>query len=155
MYLKGVTLTLFYLLMAPVISSLISIALAFISPFLSLLSFLLILVLVFIIRMKRIRKDKFEAIDLTDEERDFVENIRKSIYGEWIISLKPSLFCLWVVSSLKFRINILWLILIKFLLFFLFALGLSYFLNLSSDMWKFWLIMFFYLFKEIRLFNAW
>lgn len=80
--LKGVTLTLFYILLAPVISSLISLVLAFISPIASMLSFLLILVLVFIIRMKRSRKDNFESIDLTDDEKEFLDNIKKSIYGE-------------------------------------------------------------------------
>lgn len=80
--LKGVTLTLFYILLAPVISSLISLVLAFISPIASMLSFLLILVLVFIIRMKRSRKDDFESIDLTDDEKEFLDNIKKSIYGE-------------------------------------------------------------------------
>ncbi|WP_458455576.1 TMEM175 family protein [Methanobrevibacter sp.] len=82
LYLKGVTLTLFYLLMAPVISSIISLVLAFVSPFLSLLSFLLIFILVFIIRMRRISKDNFNAIDLTEDEQEFIDNIRKSIYGE-------------------------------------------------------------------------
>jgi uncharacterized membrane protein len=82
LYLKGVLLTLFYLLLVPVISSLISIALAFISPLVSLLSFLLILVLTFIIRMKRGSKDNLEDIQLTDDEKEFIGNIRKSIYGE-------------------------------------------------------------------------
>ncbi len=82
LYMRGVTLTLFYLLSAPVISSLISIVLAFISPVLSVLSFLLILVLSVIIRMRRGRKDHLEGVDLNDDEMEFIENIRKSIYGE-------------------------------------------------------------------------
>ena len=81
LYIKGTTLTLFYILLAPVATSLISIALAFISPLASVLSFLLTLILVFFIRMKRFSKDKMD-LDLTDEEMEFVGNIRKSIYGE-------------------------------------------------------------------------
>ena len=80
--LKGVTLTLFYILLAPVISSLISLVLAFISPIASMLSFLLILVLSFIIRIKRGNKDSLEGVHLTDGEKELVGNIRKSIYGE-------------------------------------------------------------------------
>ena len=82
LYMRGVTLTLFYLLLAPVISSLISIALVFISPVLSLLSFLLVLVLSFIIRMRRGSKDNLDGVDLTDDEKELIDNIRKSIYGE-------------------------------------------------------------------------
>ena len=82
LYIRGVTLTLFYILLAPVISSIISIILAFISPMLSLLSFLLILVLTFIIRIKRGSKDSLENVHLTDDEKELVGNIRKSIYGE-------------------------------------------------------------------------
>jgi membrane protein implicated in regulation of membrane protease activity len=82
LYLKGVLLTLFYILLVPVISSVISLALAFISPLVSLLSFLLILVLTFIIRMRRGSKDNLEDIQLTDDEKEFIGNIRKSIYGE-------------------------------------------------------------------------
>lgn len=82
LYMRGVTLTLFYLLLAPVISSLISIALAFISPVLSLLSFLLVLVLSFIIRMRRGSKDHLDGVDLTDDENELIGNIRESIYGE-------------------------------------------------------------------------
>ena len=80
--LKGVTLTLFYILLAPVISSVISLVLAFISPMASILSFLLILILVFIIRMRRSRKDDYESVDLTDDEKEFLDNIKKSIYGK-------------------------------------------------------------------------
>ena len=46
------------------------------------ISFLLTLIFVFIIRMKRIGKDRLENVDLTDDEKEFVSNIRKSIYGE-------------------------------------------------------------------------
>ena len=81
-YLKGVLLTLLYLLLAPVISSVLSIILAFVSPLLSVLSFLLTWVLVFIIRIKRIGKDKLSDLDLNDDEERFMSNIRKSIYGE-------------------------------------------------------------------------
>ena len=83
LYIKGVTLTLFYLLLLPVISSLISLVLAFVSPLLSILSFLLILILRFIIRMRRSSKDKLDNIELTDDEKKFMENIRECIYGEW------------------------------------------------------------------------
>ena len=82
LYLKGVTLTLFYILLAPLISSLISLVLAFISPIASMLSFLLILIFVFIIRMKRSRNDDFVGIDLTEDEMEFLQNIKKSIYGD-------------------------------------------------------------------------
>ena len=82
LYLKGVTLTLFYILLAPLISSVISIVLAFISPIASVLSFLLILILVFIIRMRRSRKDDYDGVDLNDDEMEFLDNIKKSIYGE-------------------------------------------------------------------------
>ena len=82
LYLKGVTLTLFYILLAPLISSVISIVLAFISPIASVLSFLLILILVFVIRMRRSRKDNYDGVDLTDDEMEFLDNIKKSIYGE-------------------------------------------------------------------------
>ena len=82
LYLKGVTLTLFYILLAPLISSVISIVLAFISPIASVLSFLLILILVFVIRMRRSRKDNYDGVDLNDDEMEFLDNIKKSIYGE-------------------------------------------------------------------------
>lgn len=82
LYLKGVTLTLFYILLAPLISSVISIVLVFISPIASVLSFLLILILVFVIRMRRSRKDNYDGVDLNDDEMEFLDNIKKSIYGE-------------------------------------------------------------------------
>ena len=82
LYIKGVTLTLFYLLMSPVITSVISLLLAFISPLWSMLSFLLILFLRFFIRMKRERKDDLTNFQLSDEEKEFIENVKKSIYGE-------------------------------------------------------------------------
>ena len=82
LYVKGVTLTLFYLLLTPVISSLISLVLAFVSPLLSLLSFLLILILRFIIRMNRSSKDKLDDIELTDDEKEFIGNIRQCIYAD-------------------------------------------------------------------------
>ena len=82
LYLKGVTKTVFYLLMTPVISSIISILLAFISPGLSMASFLLVLVLRFIIRMRRGAKDSLDDIELSEDEKEFVNNVRCSIYGE-------------------------------------------------------------------------
>ena len=82
LYIRGVTLTVFYLLLAPVFTSLISLVLAFVSPLASILSFVLTLILVFVIRMKRFGKDNLEGIDLTDEEKEFVDNIKESIYGE-------------------------------------------------------------------------
>lgn len=82
LYLRGITLTLFYLLLAPVISSLLSLLLAFVSPIASVLSFLLTLLLVFLIRTRRFAKDNFDGIDLTDDEKEFLGNIRNSIYGE-------------------------------------------------------------------------
>lgn len=82
LYLRGITLTLFYLLLAPVISSLLSLLLAFVSPIASVLSFLLTLILVFLIRTRRFAKDNFDGIDLTDDEKEFIGNIRNSIYGD-------------------------------------------------------------------------
>ena len=82
LYLKGVTKTVFYLLMTPVISSIISILLAFISPVLSMASFLLVLVLRFVIRMRRTSKDHLDDIELSDDEKEFVNNVRNNIYGE-------------------------------------------------------------------------
>ncbi len=79
LYLKGVTLTLFYLLLAPLISSLISLVFAFISPIASILSFLLTLILVFFIRMKRFGKES--SGDLNDDEKEFLADIQESIYG--------------------------------------------------------------------------
>ena len=75
-------LAVFYLLMTPVISSIISILLAFISPGLSMASFLLVLVLRFIIRMRRGAKDSLDDIELSEDEKEFVNNVRCSIYGE-------------------------------------------------------------------------
>jgi len=43
---------------------------------------LLTLILVFLIRMKRFSKDNFDDIDLTDDEKEFIDNIRNCIYGE-------------------------------------------------------------------------
>lgn len=82
LYLRGITLTLFYLLLAPVISSLLSLLLAFVSPIASVLSFSLTLILVFLIRTRRFAKDNFDGMDLTDDEKEFLGNIRNSIYGE-------------------------------------------------------------------------
>ena len=82
LYIRGVTLTVFYLLMTPAISSIISILLAFISPGLSMASFLLVLVLRFVIRMRRTSKDHLDDIELSDDEKEFVNNIRNNIYGE-------------------------------------------------------------------------
>lgn len=82
LYLRGITLTLFYLLLAPVITSLLSLLLAFMSPKASILSFLLTLVLVFLIRTRRFASDNLVGLDLTDEEKEFLGNLRNSIYGE-------------------------------------------------------------------------
>ena len=82
LYIKGVTKTVFYLLMTPALSSIISLILAFISPGLSMSSFLLVLVLRFLIRMKRGAKDSLDDIELSDDEKEFVNNVRNSIYGD-------------------------------------------------------------------------
>ena len=82
LYIKGVTLTLLYILLAPVVSSLISLVLAFVSPVLSIMSFVLVLILRFLIRMRRVTKDSLDDIELTDDEKEFTENIRKTIYDE-------------------------------------------------------------------------
>ena len=81
LYVKGVTLTLLYILLSPVISSIISLILAFFSPLASILSFLLILILRFLIRMGRTSKDKLEDVELNDEEKEFLGNIKACIYG--------------------------------------------------------------------------
>ena len=82
LYIRGVTLTLLYILLAPVVSSLISLVLAFVSPVLSIVSFVLVLILRFLIRMRRATKDSLDDIELTDDEKEFTENIRKTIYDE-------------------------------------------------------------------------
>ena len=82
LYIRGATLTLFYLLLSPVVSSLISLVLAFISPLLSIVSFLLVLVLRFVIRMRRSSKDSLVDIELSDDEKEFIGNIKECIYGE-------------------------------------------------------------------------
>ena len=81
LYFRGVMLTLFYILMTPVLSSVISLILAF-SPLASILSFVLILILRFVIRMRRTSKDKLNDLELTDDEKELLENIRESIYGD-------------------------------------------------------------------------
>lgn len=81
LYFRGVMLTLFYILMTPVLSSVISLILAFFSPLASILSFVLILILRFVIRMRRTSKDKLNDLELTDNEKELLENIRESIYG--------------------------------------------------------------------------
>ena len=82
LYVRGVTLTLFYLLLTPVIGSLISLVLAFISPLASIMSFIVVLILRFAIRMKRTRTDKIQDIEITDDEREFLDKLRESIYGD-------------------------------------------------------------------------
>ena len=82
LYIKGTTLTLFYLLLVPVISSLISLVLAFVSPLLSVLSFLLMLIFRFVIRMRRSSKDNLDDIELTGDEKEFLGDIRECIYGD-------------------------------------------------------------------------
>jgi hypothetical protein len=32
--------------------------------------------------MRRSRKDDYDGVDLTDDEMEFLDNIKKSIYGE-------------------------------------------------------------------------
>ena len=68
--------------MTPALSSIISLILAFISPGLSMSSFLLVLVLRFLIRMKRGAKDSLDDIELSEDEKEFVNNVRISIYGD-------------------------------------------------------------------------
>ena len=82
LYIKGTTLTLFYLLLVPVIISLISLVLAFVSPLLSVLSFLLMLIFRFVIRMRRSSKDNLDDIELTGDEKEFLGDIRECIYGD-------------------------------------------------------------------------
>lgn len=79
-YMRGALLTIFYLVLSPIIISIISILLALISPILSILSFILILVLRLIIRMKRMKNDLNTDKNLTDTEREFLEEIEKTLY---------------------------------------------------------------------------
>lgn len=81
-YVKGIILTIFYLLMSPVISSIISLLLAFISPALSMVSFLLILALRLIIRMRGMGKDSPDDIELNEDEMEFISNVRSNLYGD-------------------------------------------------------------------------
>ena len=82
LYVRGVTLTLFYLLLTPAIGSLISLVLAFISPIASIMSFIVVLILRFAIRMKRTNRDQLQDIKITDDEREFLDKLRESIYGD-------------------------------------------------------------------------
>ena len=82
LYIKGTTLTLFYLILSPAIISIVSLLLAFVSPMLSLASFILNLLIRFIILGRREKKNDLINIELSDDEREFVENIKKSLYGE-------------------------------------------------------------------------
>ncbi len=81
-YMKGTTLTLFYILLSPVIISGISLILAFFSPILSMLSFMLILLLRFIIIIRREQKSDMSNIELNDDEKEFLENLKQNLYGE-------------------------------------------------------------------------
>ncbi|WP_298499790.1 TMEM175 family protein [uncultured Methanobrevibacter sp.] len=82
LYIKGTILTLFYILLSPVIISGISLILAFFSPLLSVLSFMLILILRFFIIIRRENKDNLADIELSDDEKEFIENVKKGLYGE-------------------------------------------------------------------------
>ena len=78
-YMRGAVLTLFYLVISPIITSIISILLSFVSPFLSIVSFVLILILKIIVRMKRVGTDS-DNEGLTDSEKEFLAEIEDSIY---------------------------------------------------------------------------
>lgn len=78
-YLKGAVLTLFYLIVSPIIISIVSIVLAFISPVLSIISFILVLILRFFIRMRRSKKDLNKG--LSDSEKEILKEIEDSIYS--------------------------------------------------------------------------
>ena len=77
-YLRGAVLTLFYLVISPMIISIISIILSLISPFLSIFSFILILIIRIIIRIRRVGNSKKEG--LTDTEKEFLVEIEENIY---------------------------------------------------------------------------
>lgn len=79
-YLRGAVLTVFYLVVSPIIISIISIILSFFSPMLSISSFILILILRFIIRIKRTSKDKI-VTDLTESEKEFLQDVEDTIYN--------------------------------------------------------------------------
>ena len=78
-YMRGALQTLYYLVISPIIISVISIILAFVSPYLSILSFILILILRFFIRMRKVGKDS-KTDGLTDSEKEFLSEIEEIIY---------------------------------------------------------------------------
>lgn len=80
LYVKGTSLTLFYILVSPLLISIVSLILAFFSPLWSILSFLLILILNFLIRFRRSSKEDIGNIELTDDEKEFINDIKNSIY---------------------------------------------------------------------------
>ncbi|MBE6494058.1 MAG: DUF1211 domain-containing protein [Methanosphaera stadtmanae] len=79
-YMRGAVLTIFYLVLSPIIISIISILLALISPVLSILSFILILLSRLIIRMRRMKKDLNTDNNLTDAEKEFLKEIENTLY---------------------------------------------------------------------------
>lgn len=80
LYIRGTTLTLFYVLLFPILISVLSLLLAFVSPLLSILSFMLTLILRFFILRRREHKTDFSNVELTDDEKEFMENVRTSLY---------------------------------------------------------------------------
>lgn len=78
-YMRGALQTLYYLVISPIIISVISIILAFVSPYLSILSFILVLILRFFIRMRKFGKDS-KTDGLTDSEKEFLSEIEEIIY---------------------------------------------------------------------------
>jgi uncharacterized membrane protein len=79
LYLRGALLTVIYLILSPIIISVISIILAFISPSWCILSFILVLIIRLLIRIKKVGKSSQETT-LTDSEREFLKEIEESIY---------------------------------------------------------------------------
>jgi|GEM_PF-588875 len=80
LYLKGAVLSLFYLVISPIIISIISIILAFFSPMWSILSFILVLIIRLLIRIRKVGKSSKNESSLTDDEREFLKEIEESIY---------------------------------------------------------------------------
>ena len=82
LYFKGTILTLFYIILDPILISIISLLLAFVSPVLSVMSFLFNLIVRFLVLRRREKKSDFENFELNDSENELIEDIKKSLYGE-------------------------------------------------------------------------
>ena len=77
LYFKGTILTLFYIILDPILISIISLLLAFVSPVLSVMSFLFNLIVRFLVLRRREKKSDFENFELNDSENELIEDIKK------------------------------------------------------------------------------